>query len=280
MSGSQYIEFAKGRVPESNLSTAVLLVNEMDHMPQTELLGCVFREAVRALLLWRASARPPTAHFEAILSSLHCAGWSGQLSYTHDCGGRRAWHDVMISDPGAVAHPRPQLPVDVRRAYGSAAGDLSGSPVVDARRTHGTPSGAGDPSCSPAAGQIRRSTTQATVFDVTPVAVSPAGFDAPVDYQGLDVGSRVEVLYEGEWHRGTVMAPPHEDPQGSGRWSVQCDGDAQGVYTFAAAEFTRWASAAPRPPWTPSLAGGPPEAAAAAHERSGGTSSQRCMQAY
>lgn len=289
MSSRQYMEFAKGRVPESNVSTAVLLVDEMDHMPQTELLGCVFRDAVRALLLWSASAQPPTSHFESIASSLNSAGWSGQLSYTFARAGRRAWHDVLLSDPSAGASARAQLPVEIRRRTcsnpsGLPAGDPSCSPV---RRTYSTPGGAGDPSCSPAAGPVRRSTTQASVFDVSPVAVSPAGFDAPVDYQGLDARSRVEVLYEGEWHRGTVVAPPHEDPQGTGRWSVQCDGDAQGVYTFAAAEFIRWASAEPWPSAEPRFVPGTgldacargPAAAADARERSAGTPSQRRMPA-
>eukprot|EP00930_Biecheleria_cincta_P027744 TRINITY_DN19428_c0_g1_i1.p1 TRINITY_DN19428_c0_g1~~TRINITY_DN19428_c0_g1_i1.p1 ORF type:complete len:637 (+),score=108.60 TRINITY_DN19428_c0_g1_i1:28-1938(+) len=48
----------------------------------------------------------------------------------------------------------------------------------------------------------------------------------------LEVGSRVEVLYEGSWLAGTIRGLPSMDAAGIGRWSVQCDEDDQGCLTL------------------------------------------------
>lgn len=51
----------------------------------------------------------------------------------------------------------------------------------------------------------------------------------PDDYQLIEVGSRVEVLFEGTWYIGTVLHVPAEDVDS--RYAVQCDADVPGVIT-------------------------------------------------
>merc|ERR1712194_759543 len=50
---------------------------------------------------------------------------------------------------------------------------------------------------------------------------------------GVPPGSRVEVDYGGQKFSGTVIALPSEDEEGKGRWTVQCDADTKGVFTYA-----------------------------------------------
>jgi len=44
--------------------------------------------------------------------------------------------------------------------------------------------------------------------------------------------ARVEALYEGSWYLGTVKGLPDDDPNGLGRFAVQCDDDEEGIYAF------------------------------------------------
>lgn len=48
------------------------------------------------------------------------------------------------------------------------------------------------------------------------------------------MGSRVELEYQGRPCKGTVVSLPKEDESGKGRYGVQCDGDQDGLLTFAA----------------------------------------------
>jgi len=77
----QYLEDAKSRVPEGNGTTAILFVNEMDHMPQAGLLSAVLPLMLKAILRWNGNKeRPPREVFRAILEKVNSAGWSGRRS--------------------------------------------------------------------------------------------------------------------------------------------------------------------------------------------------------
>mmetsp|Transcript_94829 Transcript_94829/g.182255 ORF Transcript_94829/g.182255 Transcript_94829/m.182255 type:complete len:985 (-) Transcript_94829:69-3023(-) len=45
-------------------------------------------------------------------------------------------------------------------------------------------------------------------------------------------GDRVEGFYEGEWFEGTIVRTPKDDKDGFGRWTLQCDDDAEGIRTY------------------------------------------------
>lgn len=48
----------------------------------------------------------------------------------------------------------------------------------------------------------------------------------------VSVGSRVQALFEEQWYMGTVVGIPEGDPEGFGRWTVQCDSDEEGLVSF------------------------------------------------
>lgn len=69
----------------------------------------------------------------------------------------------------------------------------------------------------------------------------------------LRVGSRVELDYQGKMCRGTIVKLPQDDLSGQWRYTVHCDGDKDGLLTFAAsvrllnqAYSSRSGSASPR----------------------------------
>jgi len=49
----------------------------------------------------------------------------------------------------------------------------------------------------------------------------------------IDVGMRIEAEYQGDWYDGVVVKMPSEDKYGQGRYTVQCDADAEGTYVYA-----------------------------------------------
>eukprot|EP00928_Gymnodinium_smaydae_P066827 TRINITY_DN4978_c1_g1_i2.p1 TRINITY_DN4978_c1_g1~~TRINITY_DN4978_c1_g1_i2.p1 ORF type:complete len:559 (+),score=97.85 TRINITY_DN4978_c1_g1_i2:68-1744(+) len=122
----QYVADTKGAVPPSNGSTAILFVNEMQHMPQAQLLHVIMPLMLRAILNWQrpsrtgAPAQPPLAEFRLILRALNRDGWSGRLLYTQGPGD---WADVDFGPyhvsrhaaEAAVGSPHPSELVEVTR---------------------------------------------------------------------------------------------------------------------------------------------------------------------
>lgn len=71
--------------------TAILLVHEMVHMPQADLLMAILSHMIRAVTSWQASGCMPVDEFIAILANLRKGGWSGKLSYKISPG--EAWKE-------------------------------------------------------------------------------------------------------------------------------------------------------------------------------------------
>jgi len=77
----KYLSETQRYVPRNNSTTAVLLVNEMTHMPQANLLTDILHNIIRAVTSWKDSDQVPLDDFRAVLSSLRKGGWSGKLSF-------------------------------------------------------------------------------------------------------------------------------------------------------------------------------------------------------
>merc|ERR1712023_227922 len=89
MSADQYLSDTQQRVPEANATTAILLVNEMSHMPQADMLTAVLVHMICAVTSWKAKDMAPVDEFAAILANLSKGGWSGKFAYKTGVG--RAW---------------------------------------------------------------------------------------------------------------------------------------------------------------------------------------------
>jgi hypothetical protein len=87
----EYVADVKARVPARNSTTAVLFVDEMEHMPQPALLHAVLHPAIAGVMMWQGSRTAPLDDFQLILASLAAGGFSGVLAYTESEGG---WQDL------------------------------------------------------------------------------------------------------------------------------------------------------------------------------------------
>merc|ERR1712048_576750 len=59
----EFLLECRSRVPRSNETTAMLLVNEMPHVPQIHLLKAILPHMINAVVAWRTSARVVRAEF-------------------------------------------------------------------------------------------------------------------------------------------------------------------------------------------------------------------------
>jgi len=84
-----YLADAQNRVPEANVTTAIVLVREMLHMPQAELLNAILLHMIRAITSWKSSDCVPLDELHIILGNLRRGGWSGKLTYKTGRG--KAW---------------------------------------------------------------------------------------------------------------------------------------------------------------------------------------------
>jgi len=89
LSMDEYLIDAQHRVPEGNSTTAILLVNEMVHMPQADLLTAILLHMIHAVKSWKDEDCVPDDQFHTILGNLTRGGWSGKLTYKKDEG--EAW---------------------------------------------------------------------------------------------------------------------------------------------------------------------------------------------
>jgi len=81
MGMAEYLADAKSRVPVANETTAILLVHEMVHMPQADLLNAVLMHMIRAVTSWKSAGRVPIEEFKFILGNVRRGGWTGKLTY-------------------------------------------------------------------------------------------------------------------------------------------------------------------------------------------------------
>lgn len=99
----KYIADAKGRVPAGNLTTAILHVNEMEHMPQTALLALVLPHMIQTVHASQEIGSTSPNVFPDMLAALSQGGWTGLLSYKDKAG---SWLDM----PFGTAPSFPQTP--------------------------------------------------------------------------------------------------------------------------------------------------------------------------
>jgi hypothetical protein len=98
-----YVADAKSRVPKANDTTAILYVEEMQHMPQAQLLGALLRHMLKALRRWKVSCMLPLKEFRYILETLQKElRWSGFLSYTKAPG---VWENIAFGPFEVVRLP-------------------------------------------------------------------------------------------------------------------------------------------------------------------------------
>merc|ERR1712048_1098795 len=81
MNAREYLTTSQDHVPHANATTAILLVNEMTHMPQSELLDTILLHMVHAATSWKATGWAPLDSFSKIIRNLKRGGWSGKLAY-------------------------------------------------------------------------------------------------------------------------------------------------------------------------------------------------------
>jgi len=76
-----YLTETLRHVPAGNTTTAVLLVDDMGHMPHTDMLDGILKLAIRAVVTWKASQKAPVDDFKDIANVLAKTGWTGKLLY-------------------------------------------------------------------------------------------------------------------------------------------------------------------------------------------------------
>jgi len=103
----EYIAESKAMVPPNNSTTAILFVNEMQHMPQQGLLRVVLPLMLRAISNWQSTGRAPREELRSILSVVNRDGWSGRLVFTQGPG---QWAPDVDFGPFHVAQ---HVPSDV-----------------------------------------------------------------------------------------------------------------------------------------------------------------------
>jgi len=95
----QYLADARSRVPPNNCTTAILLVNEMSHMPDTRMLMAIMHLMVSVVVSWKCAERRVRADLDEIMQSLVKLGLSGRLHYTR---APQEWAEFGFSSKGVV----------------------------------------------------------------------------------------------------------------------------------------------------------------------------------
>mmetsp|Transcript_110925 Transcript_110925/g.318671 ORF Transcript_110925/g.318671 Transcript_110925/m.318671 type:complete len:518 (+) Transcript_110925:100-1653(+) len=128
----RYIADTKASVPPTNRTTAILLVNEMEHMPQAPLLGIVLPLMLKAILRWkRPATSPPCEHFRKILKVLNGQGWSGRFMFTSGRDGE--WAPEVDFGPFSVQpHVATERDIEATRQHEQV---LESSPIQMTRKS-------------------------------------------------------------------------------------------------------------------------------------------------
>mmetsp|Transcript_118195 Transcript_118195/g.204273 ORF Transcript_118195/g.204273 Transcript_118195/m.204273 type:complete len:519 (-) Transcript_118195:138-1694(-) len=96
----QYLRDAQSRVPHENSTTAIMLVQEMAHMPQAQLLDATLHSTMKAVTSWKEDRDTiPIAEFQEILAAVTAIGFHAQLIYKTGPGD--AWDVTEIPDVAA-----------------------------------------------------------------------------------------------------------------------------------------------------------------------------------
>mmetsp|Transcript_41370 Transcript_41370/g.89458 ORF Transcript_41370/g.89458 Transcript_41370/m.89458 type:complete len:601 (+) Transcript_41370:252-2054(+) len=103
----EYIMETQSQVPVGNGTTAILFVQEMQHMPQQALLRSILPIMLRTVLAWRDNnRRAPRDELRQLLSVLNHDGWSGRLLFTQSPG---RWAPSVDFGPFHVAQHRSEV---------------------------------------------------------------------------------------------------------------------------------------------------------------------------
>jgi len=77
----EYLTNTMHNVPRNNTTTAILLVNDMVHMPQTAMLDSILKHLIMGSISWKATGDAPEEEFHAIVNVLAQTSWSGKLVF-------------------------------------------------------------------------------------------------------------------------------------------------------------------------------------------------------
>jgi hypothetical protein len=138
-SKNDYVANVKTYVPNGNRTTAILFVNEMEHMPHAALLRAVLAPMLATLLAWKAAQSEaggaPKAELQRVFAALEAdKRWSGRLMFTTSAG---AWEERQFGpSPKTTPPPQPRphgLHGATSRPPASSTSITTGSPGVRPR---------------------------------------------------------------------------------------------------------------------------------------------------
>jgi hypothetical protein len=198
-SAEEYIAEAKGQVPHGNVTTAILFVREMEHMPSRALLRAVLPTMLLTLLSWKAQNAAPLGELRSVAGALDSDHrFSGRLLFTTGPG---TWEELHFGDRSRGL-PAPAPAAAQRRPKKcKTVASLAEGPGSAAQREEGPAS----PRALPAAG--RRMSRCRTLADVVPRAVTQA---LPDSMYTLD-----EVAVDDDSPRHMRLATDLETPRAS-----------------------------------------------------------------
>jgi len=132
-----YVADAKSRVPQDNKTTAILLVHEMTHMPQAELLNQILLTMIRAIHAWHTIGNVPVDDFNTILGNLRRGSWSGVLTYMKDPvynGPPRTPSSMGSPSPAGYVVAAPSPFVADQSPFGQSPAQQMGFGLIESQR--------------------------------------------------------------------------------------------------------------------------------------------------
>mmetsp|Transcript_119874 Transcript_119874/g.188020 ORF Transcript_119874/g.188020 Transcript_119874/m.188020 type:complete len:511 (+) Transcript_119874:42-1574(+) len=111
-SSEEYLFNTCQQVPAENVSTALLYIPEMKHMPQEDILSAVLPSLVDAALAWSKSKEPPLKDLLSAVEALEFGGWGGRLRFTS----MGFWQELVFGAPTVERPPAPPSPRPPKRA--------------------------------------------------------------------------------------------------------------------------------------------------------------------
>lgn len=95
MSAEDHLRDAMSHVPAENRSTAILYVDQMQHMPQSPLLQAVLRRMIFASLAWESNIEEaPEEELLEVVNALAGGVWTGRLVFKNGPGDR--WQEITF----------------------------------------------------------------------------------------------------------------------------------------------------------------------------------------
>lgn len=124
LSPEEYVANAKKNVPARNGTTAILYINEMEHMPAPHLLQPILVSMVSGMISWKNMGKAPLADFHTMCQQLHQGGWTGRFLFT---GAPGVWEDMSLSSTTQLGRRTPAgQPAAFSQGPGGRPGILAG----------------------------------------------------------------------------------------------------------------------------------------------------------